>query len=350
MVRSILFKTKLVGNGIVNFDSKDQKWTWNKLNGNEKVFHDNVSFAKKRWYKNADGTCDRKIIISSDCLRHNVFISDFTYQSPNVFAHDGLFNRMISTPASLLRGYMFASDTTLKKKSCISISEAQQTNESVSTLDTFSRSGKKESRETTEDASDNSFFKRECIGDIEYEASGFVDLKELQFVSMSELYDRLALNPDHFEDLYRPSLEKHIGKVSERGYYSIKNSSIPLSEYGLLLTNEQIVFLVKEFFKRLLQLNITKATAFARIKEVSIKYVKDPLKDTFDSEEGWETLKTLDQVNFESEVFYQLEDENAARKEEEDLKRLLAEQKKENKDKKKAEKAEREKKKEEKNG
>ena len=301
-VRSILFKIKLAGHGVVNFDSGDQKYTWNALaSQGEKSRFDNVQFAKKRWYKkdgkdkNGNEQYDYKLVISADCLRHNIFIDDFFYQSPNVFAHSDLLYKMIATPASVLRGYFFAREgkTSFKRKSAIIITEAEQTNSALSTIETFSRSGKKEERDQETDTGDTTFFKRECVGEIEYEGMGAVDLRELQFVSMSELYDRLAVIPDDYNSRYRPILEKHLNsKLADPGYFVIGSSAICTPEYGFVFSPEQQQILVREFFKRLLRTQVTKsAGGYAQITEVKIKYVSDPLIDRIDSSENWKTLK-----------------------------------------------------------
>lgn len=322
-VRSILFKVKLAGHGVVNFDSGEQKWTWNALvSQGEKSRYDNVQFAKKRWYKkdskDKDGNeaYDYKLVISADCLRHNIFVDDYFYQSPNIFAHPGLLNKMIATPASILRGYFFAREgkTSLKRKSAIVITEAEQSNNAISTIETFSRSGKKEERDQESDTGDTTFFKRECVGEIKYEAMGAVDLRELQFVSMSELYDRLALQPDYFEPAYRPILEKHLNtKLSKPGYFIVNGSAICTPEYGFIFTAEQQVMLAREFFKRLLRTQVTKsAGGFAQVTEVQVKYVADPLNDRVDSKEGWKTVTKETDIDFTPFSFYeQYEDKKA---------------------------------------
>jgi hypothetical protein len=315
-VRSILFKVKLAGHGVVNFDSGDQKFTWNALvSQGEKSRFDNVQFAKKRWYKkdgkdkNGNDLFDYKIVISADCLRHNIFIDDFFYQSPNVFAHPSLLYKMIATPSAVLRGYFFAREgkTSFKRKSSIAITEAEQTNGAISTIETFSRSGKKEERDEETDTGDTTFFKRECVGDIEYMAMGAVDLRELQFVSMSELYDRLAVIPDDFNTYYRPVLEKHLNsRLLEPGYFIIRGSAICTPEYGFTFSADQQQALVREFFKRLLRTQVTKsAGGYAHITEVKIKYVYDPLVDRVDSAEGWKTLGKESEIEFKPFSFYE---------------------------------------------
>lgn len=356
MVRSILFKVKLKGHGVVNTDSTDQKFVWNAFTRDmEHSRHDNVMFAKHRWYE--DGQDDqgnkrykRKIVISGDCLRHNIFVDDFLYQSPNVFAHRLLMNKMIATPASLLRGYMFTQEgqTCYRKKSAVNITEAEQTNNAVSTIETFSRSGKKEVRQSEDDAADNSFFKKEVVGDMTYESFGSIDLRELQFVSMSELYDRMALNSDDYADFYKPFLEKAMGStLGEPAYYIINGSAIETPEFGVLLNGEQIQFLAREFFKRLLRTSISKASnGHAHVTEVTVKYVQDPLADTFDSTEGWKRLSSEGDVSFKPHFFYKKIDtseaENilkAVEEEQASRKTISAEKKKAEKEEKAAKKA-----------
>jgi hypothetical protein len=225
-------------------------------------------------------------------------------------------NKMIATPASVLRGYFFAREgqPSFKRKSAIVITEAEQTNNAISTIETFSRSGKKEERDQEADTGDTTFFKRECVGEIEYQAMGAVDLRELQFVSMSELYDRLALQPDHFEPHYRPILEKHLkSKLTNPGYFIITDSAIRTPEYGFTFSAEQQLILVREFFKRLLRTQVTKsAGGYAQVTEVKAKYVIDPLNDRVDSEAGWKIVTKESDIDFTPFNFYEQYEEAKA--------------------------------------
>ena len=347
--KSILFKVALQGHGIVNYDSNDQKWAWNAMVRNsERVNHENVQFGKHRYYlrdKDEKGEIyDRHLVISADCLRHNIFIDDFLFQSPNVFAHPVLFNKMIASVGALLRGYMFAQEgkSALRKKSCLNITEAEQTNDAISTIETFSRSGHREVREDENDTADNSFFKRESIGEITYAAKGSVDLKELQFVSLSELYDRMAVNSDDFTTLYKPELEKALGPIHDPGYYVIKNSAVQTPEYGFILSGSQIVFLVKELFKRLLRLSINKSSGgYAEVAEVQIKYVEDPLKHRMNIDADWIPLSDEEQIQFDPDIFYERMDDETARSYTKLIEKNLADSKKRSKERKIEQKAER---------
>lgn len=312
-VKSLFFKIKMEGNGVVNFDSNDQKYMWNQLPNKERSNHENVSFAKKNWYVSENGDLSYKLKISSDCLRHQAFADDFQFQSPNIINNDVLFITSLATPASLLRGYLYASkELTVKKTSALTITDAEQTCNAVSALETFSRSGKKV---TDENKSDTSFFKKESVGEINYAAEGGIDFKELQFLSLDQIFDRLAINPDTFP-IYKELLRTKLPSFnSEPKYYQIKNSCVEIPEYGILFSNEDVVALTKEMLKRILAINIQKSKSFAKISELKIKLVCDCVDNKMGDDFGWITIKTqddIDSLNFEVETFFEEESKEKA--------------------------------------
>lgn len=278
-----------------------------------KTIHDNTSYAKKRFYKDGDNLT-YKLSISSDCLRHNIFERDIPTQSPNIIDNEALLYSFIASPAALLRGYLFADDKeTLKRKGPLSITNAEQTCNAVSYIETFSRSGKKI---TNAEQADNSFFKKEVVGNVKYSANGFVDLMQLQFVSCDQVFDRFSFNPDMF-GIYKQFLKMKFPTFdSELGYYQINGSNVEIPEYGFKLSNQNIVILVRELFERILLLNIRKSTAFAKTASFEYKLVYDPIDDTMDSEDGWVKIaskKDIEAINFEAEEFYTAEDLETAK-------------------------------------
>ena len=79
-IKTIQFKLNLTGDGIVNFDSNEQKWIHiNNTTGLSGNRNDNVSYAKKNFYKtnkldkDSKEILDYKIKISSDCLKKAIF-------------------------------------------------------------------------------------------------------------------------------------------------------------------------------------------------------------------------------------------------------------------------------------
>lgn len=341
-VKNIQFRMKLKGQGTVNFDSTDQKFMMNRVKGHAYNRNDNVSYAKKKFFEDEDGNLTYKLSISSGCITHDIFKDEVPYQSNNVINSKPLLVSYLANPSSILRGYMFASRVgdNLKRKSAVTLVDAIQSNNSVSYIDTFSKSGKK--NEDTEET-DNTFFKKETIGEVEYESHGFIDLMQLQFMSCDQIFDRYGLNPDNFE-LYKKFLKSKMPSFDgELGYYTIATNTIRIPEYGFMFSNEDILTLVKVFFMNLLKTKITRKDGYAEVESLEYKLIQDVIDDS-KSEEGWIEIKNSSDINaidFTAEKFYVEEDGTEA----EELRKAILEDMEAKKVQKKAKKAEKESKK-----
>lgn len=313
MLKSILFKGTIKGNGIVNYDGKDQKWMLKKYKydewGNALKF-DNIKIAKHALVKNGNDEngkpqYDVRLKISSGCLRNAIFKEDHPFQNPMIMHSKKLLNMSIASVASLLRGYMFEQEgfTGLKRKSPVIITDAEQTAGELSTIDLHSTSGAKKTKESEDDASDTSLFYKETVGDVEYSFRGAINLADLQFIPLSDTFDRMAVNPDDFETLYRSHLESSVGsKIDEPGFYMMTSAVNAIPEKGVLLSQSQTSLLVKEFFKRLLALNITRnASGYASLSDLQIKFVHDPIKDKMDDDTGWSTINKVDDLQLKQD-------------------------------------------------
>jgi hypothetical protein len=342
-VKNILFKMKIKGNGIVNYDSSEQKWMINRTSlSHMRTRHDNISFAKKRFYGTPEETT-YKIVISSDCLRHDIFRTDAQFHSPNVMNQENLLTAFIASPASLLRGYMFAGkDVTYKRKSPFIITAAEQTNNAISYIETFASSAAKNSDKDKEIA-DNTFYKKEVIGEIEYEATGFIDLMNLQFVSCDQVFDRYSFNPDLF-NVYKQFMQSRMPSFdAELGYYQIDGSIVEIPEYGFKISNDNVNELVRSLFERMVTMSIRRKDAYAQTSELQYKLVYDVIEDTIDSEDGWVSIKSESDINLiaiDVEDFYvpadaekAIQQREALNNEYERLKEKVREEKKEKKEK-----------------
>lgn len=306
MLKSILFKGTIKGYGIVNYDGRDQKWMLRKYKFDEwgsALKFDNIKIAKHAIVKtgndeNGKPQYDIRLKISSNCMRNAIFQDDHPFQNPMILHSKKLLNMSIASVASLLRGYMFEQEgfTGLKRKSPVIITDAEQTSGELPTIDLHTTSGAKRTKESEDDTSDTSLFYKETVGDVEYSFKGAINLADLQFISLSDTFDRMAVNPDDFETLYRPHLEKSVGsKVDDPGFFLIKSAVNAIPEEGVLLNQSQTALLVKEFFKRLLALNITRnASGYASLSGLQVKFVHDPVTDKMDDEAGWVTVKKAD--------------------------------------------------------
>lgn len=319
-VKNILIRLNLKGYGIVNYDSGEQKWTINDLGINRlKTMHNNVNYAKKNFYKNSEGDTDYKIKISSDCLKHSIFEKEIPFQSPNICHEKAIMYSFIGSPAYILRGGFleFGKGTfSFKRKSPFQLNDAEQTCGAISVIELFSKSGKKRTDNTIDDKADNTLFKKETVGAIEYMTEGFIDLEQLQFISTDILFDRMAFNPDDFE-LFSKFLKTRLANFdSKLGWYSMKNSVNEIPEYGFKFTQENIVSLVKHLFQCISEFRIKRKSGAAYIGEFEYKFVFDPIEDKKYDEKGWVSVKSqsdIDNLNFEVEDFYIEREEKASK-------------------------------------
>jgi len=313
-IKNVLIKLELDGVGVVNMDSNSQKWVLRKTHLNN--LNDNVSFAKKVFTENNNpddkSDVDYKLKMSDDCILNNVFRYDYIAPTPNIIHHPALLYANIASPVSILRGYLYPSpNETLRRKGSLKLTAAIQTCDAKSMLETFSRSGEKKSNDGSDDKKDTTFFSKETVGEIRYEVKGNIDLMSLQFLPCDAIFDRYQLNPDYF-NLYKTFLQKKMPNFnSELGYFQLKNSSIEIPEYGVMLSEENVNFLVKEALKRLLTVNIVRKGAYANTTSLKIKLVTDPISDTFNNDSNWIDIRTqndIDVLKLDVHEFYELVD------------------------------------------
>jgi hypothetical protein len=302
-----------------------------------KTSHSNVSYAKKNFYRDENGKLNYKIKISSDCLRNNMFRNDLVAQTPSIQHNDVLLYSYIATPLGMIRGYMFTSKEVLKRKSPLTITDAEQTSNNKSYMEFKAKSGEKNTEKDKVD-SDTTIFNKETVGEIFYEAEGNINLSDLQFVGCDSIFDRVSFNSDLYESLYKPYAEMNIPNFqAQLGFFTLTSSVVDMSEYGLKLSNENVVFLTKETLKKLLGIAILRNNSFARTHSLKVKLVYNPLVDTFKNEEGWITIKTIEDINnldFNVEDFYSIVEESKAKKLRQNIEEAYQQEQQKKKDKK----------------
>lgn len=312
-VKNILIRMDLEGRGIVNRDSADQKY-----------FHmvkktplrplpksgENLSYAKKNFYETLEGETTWKIKISSDCLSHSIFGTEAVPYSSKVTLDPVLLYSYYFSAPLLVKGWMNATkQEQLKRKGALSLNDAEQTNNAHSYWEFFSRAGEKLEKDEETGKSNPDIHQKETIGDVTYSTTGLIDLMQLQFITCDQGTDRYSFNPDRFE-LVKTYLKKRLPNFdSELGYYMIKNTYNEIPEHGFLLSEENVVFLVKETLKRMLTIDIRRRNSFAKTSGLRIKLVQNPLIHTDASEDNWIELKTIediDNLDFGIQYFYDL--------------------------------------------
>lgn len=313
-IQYIEFQLELEGQGVVNYDGKGQKFLFHKRENNptynQKVKHlattnDNVSFAKKVFFLDENGNLDYKIKISSNCLRHAIFKNNIPWFSPNVLINDFTRLNYIASPAVLLRGELLANEKNIYiRKSAISLTHGLSTTNGLSYADTCTRNMQKIEKEETTDKSGTSFFSRETIGDIKYKAKGKIDLRFLQFLSADDVASRRFLNADEYEQFKKILQTKMPSFNSDLKYYQYKTSDVYSPELGALLSNDDLIYLVKYFFESVVNIHITRNNSYARFSGLKIRMIEDNINR---DKSKWIEIKSIEDINnisFESEVFY----------------------------------------------
>jgi hypothetical protein len=267
---------------------------------------------------------------------------------PNIVHHDYLLYSYISSPTSIITGYMYPG-LNMSRTGALKLTSAIQTCNAKSILEIGTREGEKTSKDGTTDDSDTTLFYHETVGNIKYAAEGSIDLMLMQFVPCDTMFNRYQFNPDYF-NIYKELLKRKLANFnSDLGYYQLKNTSIQIPEYGYLFSNENVLSLTKESLKRLLLINITRKGAYARISSLKIKLVTDPLIDTPNNENGWIDIKTeedINNLNFDTYMYYEVIDTEKARELREDFSKKIDEAKKQKEADKKQKAAEKKEKKE----
>jgi hypothetical protein len=338
-VKHVNFKVELIGNGIVNYDSGDQKYLWNRESkeGNKNKFtsaDNNNMYSKKHYFRREDGVLDYKIKISSDALRKAIFKGDAIATNPSISHHKSLLNSFIGSTMGLVRGYMFPGKTeTLKRKSPLTITSAIQTCNGESYMEFHSRSGEKKVGDDSS-KSDTTIFNKETIGDIKYKAEGFINLQSLEFLSADPIFDRYSFNSDDYSILKTFLMHTLPNFDTELGYYSLKTSCIDIAEYGLKLNNEQVVFLIKETLKRILVLHIDRASSYVNLSKLRIELVYDPLNSKNNTWIDIQSNEDIDNLNFEVDDNYVLTDESKAKQQRAIIEESIKEEMKKEADKK----------------
>jgi len=297
-IKSIRFRGKITSNGIVNFDGEKAKW---HLIKDSRYSFDpkfkNYKIAKHSITQSGVSEKGRPIFhavlkISKNCIRQAIFKDDQPFHNPHIYHAENILIKLLSSAAGLLRGYLFA-DLGIKKKSPIFISDAVQISNNVSTIDVGTTNGPKDKKADTDDDGGLSLYYKESIGgEVIYEFQGALDLDELQFISLSQIYDRLAVNPNYLGP-YMKNLETTLGsKPGNKAFFIKKTAVNGLPEEGILLNSDQVKVLIKEFFQRFLNMEIYRgASGHAWLSELEIMPKSNGLNNT-----NWIPVKTSEDV------------------------------------------------------
>ena len=261
--KKIELNVTLAGFGNPNKEGKEGKYLYNQYakakNDQAKTeggaflpmaLNDNITFMKANMYK--DGNRINKM--SSDCIRHAIF-----GVINNPAAKEDI-TTLIAENASysgLIRGYLNPSktDTTTKRKSPLTVTDAELDNGAVSQLETHSSSGPR---------TDTSFFVKESLGKSHFTFTARVDLSELAVLACSDTMDRPCVRPD-LQPIFEQKLSEN-GFVFKKVALVKKNSVQP--EICYVFDDETVNKFVNYLIAQIQQIDIYNATEYVQFESV----------------------------------------------------------------------------------
>lgn len=268
-IKTITFTVTLNGNGGVN---------WEGSNGNKEAFIQsckdagidpnvtgkfvkNIKWHKANYYRK-DGKLVRKLKISADCIRHQMA----GVKNSTITINDAIWAAYLASQEALCRGYLFPveNDITIIRKSPISVTDAEETSGAIPMVESKSASGVR---------NDTSYFQQETFGNTVWEFEVTVNLSELQFIPVSDIYSRRAV-PRKLENIVLKNLKSAYGDVTT-GYFAMKNASVDTPEYGFMLPDSAVRELVKWYADTVKNIDIRKATGYATFASMKVSALDD---------------------------------------------------------------------------
>lgn len=312
----IIFKLSIKGNGIVNYDSVEQKWFLRKFEEFNKEFRtENLKFCKKSFEKNnncSDDSSDKKsptgkVKIDSACIRYNIYKDISNIDNPNITHEDESLAKFIFSKVGITRGYLRQTQekVTYKRASCLCITSAIDVSNQIPYMEVhtnYSVDGTTK-KEEGNDKKKTSLYYSESVGEISYKAKGSINLNRLKFMSCSPEYGRMAFKDSWLEG-DNPLIEKifieNYGYIPyESGYYNTNplchTNRFP--ERGILFHDDFVREMVKFLLTQIRTLFIESATAMAYAVDMQAKIVTDGFS-VYD-DKGWVSINSEeDIINF----------------------------------------------------
>lgn len=277
-IKAIEFNLELTGHGVVQTGGDEKHLTFLRADV-ENQRYKNIVYAKGNFV--AAGVDEkgnrklRKILkISGDGLRHAIHAKAMPAHTPNVLLSREARLYYVATADALLRGWLSVS-TEDRKRSAYALTSAED-KDAVLTIELFANSERKEEK-SADDAAGTGLFARETTGDTKYLATGFINIEEARFISVSDVYGRRAVADDEV-DTYRRLLSANMGsEIDIPRYWRRRDGSSNIPEFGILLSDAQVKYLVSKLLLNMSEINIVKsASGYARTSKLAIKSISVP--------------------------------------------------------------------------
>ena len=312
-IKSVDFKVKALGHGVVNWNGQVDVNAL--IDGNVKRLK-NHSIPKLRGYSNKrfkdDGSYSLKfadeidftknpLYISQNCIRHHLF-RDQAFDLQVLEKKENLneeMHKLLCSVLGLVRGYVVPK-TENKRTSALLITDFEEKLH-LGNYEQMGRSGSKEKQKTKSgDEKSTSMFSKTTFGKTEYEAHGSISIEQLQFISLDDRFSRQAMRADENEGkqlaaeitdflklITNNEAEKDKIEAVYHPNYVRVGAIYDLGEAGILLNDEATDVLVKETLNLIENLSIRQAKGYMYVDEIVVDYnnsalAKDMMRITRD--------------------------------------------------------------------
>lgn len=278
-VKSVDFKVMAKGHGVIN-------WNGATSLSNDGRTVDNHTLPKLRGYTNLSGKVKEEtgykykkevtdidfkqtpLYISQNCIRHHLF-KEQAYDTHFATTDNAL--DLLSSITGLLRGYVIPATISFKRTSPLLIEDFvdQLCN---GNFEQFVHSGERNS---------SSFFSKTTFGDTFYIGYGSINICDLQFISLSNDFDRAALNikdnegkkvAQRIQDFIQTLDPTRNPKVTFDKNYVQNGTIFNHGEAGLLLDEVAIDILVKKMLDMVATLSIKQGKGYMFVDSIEVDY------------------------------------------------------------------------------
>jgi hypothetical protein len=278
-IRSIDFKIKALGHGVVNWNGPTT------LVGNGGKTVDNHTMPKLRGYSNLSGKIKEEtgykykkeatdldfkstpLYISQNCIRHHLF-REQAYDLH--YASEANLVKVLTSITGLIRGYVVPSSQCKRTSPLLLEDFVDQLGNG--NFEQFGQAGARDS---------SSFFSKTTFGDTEYISYGSLSIEQLQFISLDRKFDRAAMdiNEGQGEEVAQ-AITAFIKKLNPNlkseamfhGNYVRRGTIFEQGEVGILLNQDAIQCLVDTTLERIKELSIRQAKSYMYVDDVLVDY------------------------------------------------------------------------------
>lgn len=278
-IKSVDFKIKAVGHGVVNWNGPTT------LTGDSGKTVDNHTLPKLRGYTNLTGKIKDEtgykykkeatdidfkktpLYISQNCIRHHLFKE----QSFDLhFAGEKNLERVLASITGLIRGYVVPSSQCKRTSPLLIEDFVDQLGNG--NFEQFGQAGERDS---------SSFFSKTTFGDTEYLSYGSISIEQLQFISLDKKFDRasmivkegqgeeVAATVQNFIKQLNPSLNP---VATFHSNYVRKGTIFEEGECGILLNDDAVKVVIEHTLARIADLSIRQAKGYMYVDEITIDY------------------------------------------------------------------------------